>query len=517
MRKLKGMSHLLVVCLALGTSCVPAWARYQPPPACKNPFTVEQEIGEGNKVAAQVYQQMPVLPDNDPVTRYVQQLGAHLVAHAPGYKWPFNFHVVASSDINAFALPGGSMFINLGTIQAAQTEAQLAGVMSHEMSHVILRHSTCNMAKQQNKSLLYGIGSIASEILLGNGTAGQIAQQGIGMGASLDFLHMSRDDEKQADLLGTDTLYDTGYDPRALPQFFETIAAKYGSGGAQLLSDHPNPGNRSEYVNAEIAMLPQRSNPLVTSAAFSRVNQESQQRKVYTAKEIEGGSWKQAGQYASGPGSAGQPAYGNTSPNTGYGNRGQTNGANNPNASNGSSVPNSSNAPGPLSTAQLGIGGKMTQYSGSTFTMRYPAKWQASGGKDGSVVFAPPGGAGSTGIVYGVVVDVAKLQGNGVTDADSLANATQQLAQKLSEQNDGLQQAGQVTSFNIGGQYANAVDLRGRSPLVTNGTNLAEHDWLIAVARPDGDLSYIIYVSPEQDFGRLKSTFQSMLGSFRVR
>src|SRR5260370_32197539 len=114
--RLSGIPLSLVVGLALTASSVPAWGRFQPPPPCKNPFTVEQEISEGGKVAAQVYKQMPVLPDSDPVTRYVQQLGARLVANSPGYKWPFNFHVVASSDINAFALPGGSMFLNLRTV-----------------------------------------------------------------------------------------------------------------------------------------------------------------------------------------------------------------------------------------------------------------------------------------------------------------------------------------------------------------------------------------------------------------
>ncbi len=216
-------------------------------------------------MVAQVYQQMPVLPDSDPVARYVRQLGAKLVAHAPGYKWPYNFHVVASEDINAFALPGGTIFVNLGTVQAAETEAQLAGVMAHEISHVVMRHSTCNLTEQQSKSLWYGLGSIASAVLLGNGTAGQLGQAVIGGAQSLDFLHMSRDAEKQADLLGTGILYDSGYDPRGLPQFFETIQSKYGAGGAQFLSDHPNPGNRTQYVNAEIATLPRLERPVVTT------------------------------------------------------------------------------------------------------------------------------------------------------------------------------------------------------------------------------------------------------------
>ena len=108
-----------------------AWARFQPE-SCKNSFTEQQEIAEGGKVAAEVFKQMPVLPDSAPVSQYVRQLGARLVSYAPGYKWPYNFHVVASEEINAFALPGGTMFVNLGTIQAAETGGtQLAGVMAH--------------------------------------------------------------------------------------------------------------------------------------------------------------------------------------------------------------------------------------------------------------------------------------------------------------------------------------------------------------------------------------------------
>src|ERR1700712_1909229 len=170
------------------------WARYTPHP-CKNAFTEQQEITEGNKAAQEVYKQMPVLPESDPVSRYVQQLGARLVQYAPGYKWPYNFHVVNVDGINAFALPGGSVFVNLGTIQAAETEAQLAGVMAHETSHVVMRHSTCNITKQQNKDIAYGIGGILSQILLGNGTAGKVAAAGLSGMRGLEYLHMSRDDE----------------------------------------------------------------------------------------------------------------------------------------------------------------------------------------------------------------------------------------------------------------------------------------------------------------------------------
>ena len=148
----------------------------------------------------------------------------------------------ASSDVNAFALPGGAIFINLGTVQSAENEAQLAGVLAHESSHVVLRHATCNLKKEQATSLMAGLGQIASVILLGNGSAGQTAAAMIGGGAGLYGLRMSRDDEKQADLLGTDTLYNAGYDPRGLPQFFEIIQAKYGAGRLTVIDRPPQSG-----------------------------------------------------------------------------------------------------------------------------------------------------------------------------------------------------------------------------------------------------------------------------------
>jgi len=268
------------------------------PPVCRNAFTQQQEITEGQKVAAQVYQQMPVLKDSDPVAVYVRQLGAKLAGQAPGYEWPYNFHVVSSGDINAFALPGGSIFINLATVQVAESEAQLAGVMAHEISHVVMRHSTCNITKQQKAGLWYGLAQLGAGVVLGGDSAlGGAAQQAIGMGAGLHFLRMGRDAERQADLLGTDILYSAGYDPRGMPQFFEIIQGKYGSGGSQFLSDHPNPGNRTEYVNAEIAKLPPRQKNTKTTAEFDRIHFLAAQRKPLTGKEIQAGAWKASGDF----------------------------------------------------------------------------------------------------------------------------------------------------------------------------------------------------------------------------
>ncbi|MDP9039610.1 MAG: M48 family metalloprotease [Acidobacteriota bacterium] len=503
---------LLVALLLLGFGA-PAWARYTPPAPCSNKFSPEQELTEGSKVAAQVYQQMPVLPDNDPVAIYVAQLGGHLAQHAPGARWPYSYHVVASADINAFALPGGAVFVNLGTVQAAETEAQLAGVLAHETSHVILRHSTCNISKQQNRDIAYGVGGILSQILLGSGMAGQAAVAGLSGMRGLQYLHMSRDDEMQADLLGTDLLYDSGYDPRGLPQFFETIQAKYGSGGAQMLSDHPNPGNRTQYVNAEIATLERRPNAMVTSAAFGRAHAAAQGERTFSAQQVKDGAWKSAG-YAPAPGyTGGSYSAGNGQGNGGstvqYGHRGEQQPAND------QTNQYNQQAAQKLGPQQLGIGGRFASYRGSDYSISSPAGWQPQPDANGGITLAPNGGAGAFGIVYGAVVGHAKVSGNGVSDADALSTATLQMAQQLSQQNGGLQQIGQATDTTIGGQAAATLELRGRSPLVEGGRTIPEREWLVTVARPDGDLQYVVFVCPERDFPALRPTFTQMMQSLR--
>jgi hypothetical protein len=487
---------ILSVGLLIAGTAPSAWARFQIPPPCKNAYTVEQEQTEGAKVAAEVFKQMPVLPDNSPVSQYVRNLGAKLVNVTPGYRWPFNFHVVASEEINAFALPGGAMFVNLGAINAAETESQLAGVMAHELSHVVLRHSTCNMTKQAAPKMWAGLGQLAAGVLLGNGALGSMAAQGIGTVAGLGFLRMSRDDEKQADLLGTDILYDTGYDPRGLVQFFEIIQAKYGAGGAQIFSDHPNPGNRTQYVSDEIASLPQRSNPKVTSAEFTRAKALSVKEKTYNSKEVEAGAWRNSGKYAllpNGPATIIPAA-----------------------APNGGSAGQGDVATGRLARASLGLNDRMTAYQGQTFSMNYPSSWQKGEGQNGNVAFVPPNGAGQSGIAYGAMVDGAKFK-SPVRDQNALSQATSAIARQLSEQNGGMQQASELTTLTVGGQPANAVELRGKSPIADGNNALVERDLLVTIARPDGAVSYIVFISPEPDYQTLKPLYNSMLQSFRVR
>jgi Zn-dependent protease with chaperone function len=438
------------------------WARYVPHP-CKNAFTEQQEITEGQKAARAVYQQMPVLPESDPVSQYVQQLGMRLAAYAPGYKWPYNFHVVNVEDINAFALPGGSIFVNVGTIQAAETEAQLAGVMAHEISHVAQRHSTCNITKQRTPSLLAGLGQIAAGIALG-GAAGAVVQQGIGMTAGLSFLRMSRESEKQADLMGTDILYDAGYDPRALPQFFEVIQGKYGEGGSQFLSDHPNPGNRVGYVNDEIDTLPHRANYVKTSVEFTRIKKIVAGMHPYTAKQVASGAWKQQG------GNAAAPAMAR------------------------------------LTESQWAPQGNWQTLQGDGFSIEYPGNWKsASSGR--SALIAPPAGVGSQNEVgYGMLSGSFQPPQLGEISAE-----TDQLVTQLKQQNPQMEPSG-ASDVVVNG-------VRGRSVEATNNGAAGggtERDWLVALPEPSGTLRYVIFVAPNADFQALRPIYERMLQTLKL-
>lgn len=149
----------------------------------------------------------------------------------------------------------------------------------------------------------------------------------------------------------------------------------------------------------------------------------------------------------------------------------------------------------------------MVAYQGPAFSVSYPASWQKGESKNGSVAFVPPNGAGQSGIAYGAIIDGASFQ-TAVRDANSLAQATSSIAQQLSQQNGGLQQASDLTTLTIGGQAANAVELRGRSPVTDGGSVLMERDLLVTVARPDGAVSYMVFVAPEPDYQTLKPLFR---------
>jgi predicted Zn-dependent protease len=228
-----------------------------------NFFSEQQDIELGREAARDAERQLPLLNEKQ-VDDYLNRLGQRLARHAPGYKYPYQFKTVNQGEINAFALPGGFLYVNRGTIEASENEAQLAGVMAHEIAHVALRHGTNQLSKavlaQAPLAILGGV--------LGGGAAAQLAQLGIQVGFTSVFLKFSRTAETQADLLGTQMLYDAGYDPQAMADFFQTLQQQGGSRGIQFFSSHPNPENREKRIEEEIGKLGQLSDPRADSEEF---------------------------------------------------------------------------------------------------------------------------------------------------------------------------------------------------------------------------------------------------------
>jgi beta-barrel assembly-enhancing protease len=404
--------------------------------------------------------------------------------------WPYQFHVIPAADINAFALPGGPIFVNIGTITAAENEAQLAGVLAHEMSHVYMQHS----AKQAPKATVAQIIAGLAGAVLPQSGLGALARMGVQIGAGGVLMKYSRSDEAQADSTGAIIMYKAGYNPQAMADFFETLQKKYGAGGPQLLSDHPNPGNRTAAVQKEIQNWPKK-NYMTNSADFPGVKQEASKVKVYSAQEIangaKSGQWEQQNRQnhvvpANLPSSS--------SSNQGSG------------AGSGEST---SAAAENVSFKEIKPSDRMTRHEGQGFTIYYPDNWKVAGDANMTII-GPPSAQAQNGIAYGVII--GNQPGGG-----SLDDATQKLAQGMAQDNPGMKISSEMKNVDITGTQGRTLELSGKSPLTQNGQPLPEHDWLVTLPRPQGGLVYVVFVSPERDFNQLHPTYQKMLDSLQLQ
>jgi predicted Zn-dependent protease len=243
----------LALLVLLAGATLSAQTRIEPR---RNSFTPAQDVQLGRQAAADVRREMPMLHDG-PTDAVVDRIGARLVAAVPTrFRQPafrYSFDVVNLREINACALPGGPMFLHRGRLQAARSDDEVAGVMAHELSHVILRHGTLQAAKAQK----FQFGALARQILgsIVGGTKGAIIAQGSQIGLGTYFLKYGREYEREADLLGAQIMARAGYSPREMANMFRTIQRQGGSGGPEWLSDHPDPGNRYTAINREAASL----------------------------------------------------------------------------------------------------------------------------------------------------------------------------------------------------------------------------------------------------------------------
>ena len=430
-----------------------------------NRYSPSDDVKAGQQAAREVEQKMPIMRDEE-VEAYVSRVGNRLVeAIPPEFQHPefrYYFRVVNASDINAFALPGGPMYVNRGMIEAARNEGEMAGVMAHELSHVALRHGTAQATKAQKYSILAGVAGIAGAIL-GGPALGQVGQGVVGA----YFLKFSREYETEADILGAQIMARAGYDPHDLANVFKTIE-RQGGGGGGFLSDHPSPANRYERINQEAAML-RVENPIRESAEFTRVQQILRgQGRAPSSAEI---------------------------------------------ARSGQRYPNQGGSSNDYPVSDR-VGYPSTRYrsynGGNLFSLKYPDNWREIGDSSSSIWFTPEGAYGQVQgqavYTHGVNIGIAQAQSN------NLRQATDAFISSLGQGNGNLRQRGSYQRGTIDGHNALAISLSnvneatGRSEIVTVYTTLLRN----------GQLFYYIAVAPQNDYNSFQGAFRNVLNSIQL-
>lgn len=430
----------------------------------KNKYKVQDDVKIGNDASRQVEQQFPILNDRQ-AQNYVEQVGERLVAAIPQeFRQPafnYRFEVVNARDINAFALPGGPMYVNRGMIEAAKNEGEMAGVMAHEISHVALRHATAQQTKLNNPlNQILGIGAILGGAILGGGTGAQLGQ----MIVAGSFLRYSREYETQADILGARIMADAGYDPRDLANMFRTIANESGGGRApEWLSSHPDPGNRYQKINQEAQYLRVSPNPIKITRDFSRTQERLRALpRARTMAEIERD--QKAGQNTS------ATAGGNYSRQVPY-----------------------------------PSGRYRTYQSGNWIRLNVPNNWREFEGQS-EVTFAPEGAYGDQGITRGAMIGLYRSRGG------TFAQASEDYINGILQANTYLRQQRGFTRATVAGRQGYATSLAGRSPV----TGQNEVVTVYTVPMRSGDILYVAAVSPSAESFRYDSAFNTMIRSIRL-
>lgn len=463
---MKLLSRLVLVITLTATSLA-AQTKVTPP---KNKYTPQQDVQIGREAAAEVRKEYPVITD-DQIETYLERLGDRLVEAAPrelnNPVFEYSFTPVNLKDINAFALPGGPMFVNRGMIEAAGSEAEVAGVMAHELAHVLLRHGTANATKAQGFQIGALAGAIAGAVV--GGGWGELISQGSQFGLGTWLMKYSRDYEKQADLVGAQIMARAGYDPRELARMFETIAKQGGNGGPQWLSSHPNPGNRTQYINAEAAQL--RVAPRPGDQGFQQTKSRlAQLGAARTMADIErnGGNGGMGGGGGRSTGSVGRIGEAVPAPSRQY----------------------------------------RTVQGGQLFTVSVPSNWQAVTSNN-SIKYVPQNAYGDYNgqvtLTHGVELGVARASSR------NLDAATQSLIEGFLRGNDGMRLAGRQEMFQMSGRQAIVTPLEGRS--VGGGAERVEvHTTLLN----NGDLFYLLTVVPDREITAYGTAFDRVVRSVRL-
>jgi beta-barrel assembly-enhancing protease len=451
------------------TATLTAQTAIKPP---KNRYKPEDDVKLGREAAVEVRKQYPVIDDGQ-IKGYLDGLGRELVAQAPPElnrpEFEYSFTPVNLKDINAFALPGGPMFVNRGMIDAAESEGQVAGVMAHELAHVLLRHGTANATKAQNAQFGALAGAIAGAVI--GGRVGSAVQQGSQFGAGTWLMKYSREYEKQADLLGAQIMARAGYDPNDLARMFETIS-KQGqrSGAPEWLSSHPNPGNRTQYISQEARALqvaPNRDRGRDFQAvkqAFAGLPAARSMGEIAKRGTSDDGSTSAGGGLAS-TGTPGQPV------------------------------------PAPSRRMR-------TERGGSIFQVNVPDNWRALSANN-FIRYVPENAYGPMNgqnvLTHGIELGVARAE---TTD---LQAATDSFVDALVRGEPTVRRTGEPRPVTVAGRRGLATALVNRSPL--GGDERLD---IVTAHLADGNLFYVLTVVPDRDEAAYADTFETILQSIRL-
>jgi Zn-dependent protease with chaperone function len=428
----------------------------------KTSMTREQEMQLGKESAAAVEREMEVVK-NPEVERWLNDIGQRLAKTPEANAYPYYFKVVNEPSINAFALPGGPMYVHSGLLAAADTEGEVVGVLAHEMSHVALRHSAAQIGKEQTWGTIFGLAGVAVGAVAGGSGCGmlcQLGQMGTGIAGNSVLMKFSRGYERDADLNGARMMAAADYDPIQLPRFFEKLEAQLGTaaepkGLALWMSDHPATGSRIKYVSEDIQFYPKRD---------------------YTAST---GNFPQIKKLvATIPAPKPKPAFLILAKQ------------------------------GATPRANLPAGFK--DYQANGFAIAYPQSWGAGQAKSGgSLYIVPQGGArqaenGEVELLAGGMLDYYVPQASGA--AVKLDTGTKEFLAALHKGDKNLQ-AGQPGAASVGGQPG----LLTRLTTKTSSQQAPDQViYLYTVAREAG-LWYVALAAPTAQAGEIEPVFKQMI------
>ena len=451
---------LIVIC------AMPALAAAQkkmPKPGW-NLFKKQQDIELGREYAQQVERQMYVVPNKE-LNDYVTRVGMRLVRQGGLEDYPYYFKVVQDDSINAFALPGGPTYVHTGLLKAAENEAQLAGVLAHELAHVVLRHGT----HQASRAVALQAPAMVLGGLVGrSGLSALLAQMGIGLGANSVLIGFSRSMESEADLLGAYTMAKAGYNPLELARFFEKLEAERGNPNwlvSRFLSDHPSPGNRIQALEEQLPYLP---------------------RGPYNAEEGDLVHIQQVVAQLSVP-KGGLPRGENQEP-----------------AGTGP-------AAGQVDAPVISLSGGVREYTGSlqggAVAFSYPEEWLAQPNPDGSLRVTGENGMVGSALGYGVLVNAVPARNGRV----ELPADTKAYLQSLAQSDHNVKTESEPAELTAGDSAALATRLSSDSPYAGGRREID----MVVTVDCGPTLVVLICVAPAAQFTHLEDAFQALIRSLR--